>query len=108
MKNRKSPRLQVYDYSNPGLYFVTICTHNMISYFGEIVNGKMKLNQLRKIAEYKLNEIPKHYSEVELDYFVIMPNHIHGIIIMNNIVGKGHALSLQHTLSNIIGSFKLQ
>ena len=107
MKNRKPTRLREYDYSNGGWYFVTICTYKKINYFGRIKNGKKSLNNFAKFAENIWKQIPIHYPEAELDYFQIMPNHIHGIIIINN-VGKGHALSLhrRHTLSNIIGSFK--
>ena len=131
MKQRKSTRLKEYDYSKPGWYYITICTKDMISCFGEIKNGKMILNGIGKIAEKFWREIPNHYSETELDDYIIMPNHIHGIVIINehktvgdeyfrpenepkieraNVnVGTRHALSLQnhkHSLSNIIASFK--
>ena len=75
--------------------------------FGEIVGSKMKLNDLEQLVnEYWLN-IPSHYPEAELDDFIIMPNHVHGIIILKllSIVETGHTPSL-HSLVNIIGSFK--
>ena len=79
----KSTRLQNWDYSNNGYYFVTICTKNKNKYFGEIKNKEMILNDIGKIAEKCWLEIPKHFDFVVLDEFVIMPNHIHGIIIIN-------------------------
>lgn len=85
--NRKSIRLKGYDYSQNGGYFVTICTHNKQCLFGDIVNSKMELSEMGKIAEKCWNEIPDHFDNILLDYFVIMPNHIHSII---NIVGAKH------------------
>jgi len=94
MKTRKSNRLRVYDYSNAWWYFVTICTHEHENRFGGIIDGKVILNDVGKIAIEKWDEIPLHYPAVELDKFVIMPNHIHGIIIINeNIVGNEYLRS---------------
>jgi REP element-mobilizing transposase RayT len=104
----ESSRLKDWDYSIPWWYYVTICTKDMKCWFGEIKKGKMILNDLGKFVENTWKEIPEHYPAVELDYYVIMPNHFHGIIIINN-VETGHAPSLQikrPTLGNIIGSFK--
>ena len=84
MKNRKSNRLKDYDYSKNGMYFVTICTHNREELFGEIINGKIILNELGKIVEKYYLEIPKYHSHASLDVFVIMPNHLHGIIEIND------------------------
>ena len=72
-----------WDYSNPWWYYVTINTKNRVSYFGEVVNEEMVLNKLGQVAETFWKQIPIHYRNVELDYYVIMPNHIHGIIILN-------------------------
>ena len=104
----ESARLQDWDYSTPWWYYITICTKDMKCWFGEIKKGKMILNDLGKIVENTWKGIPEHYPAVELDYYVIMPNHFHGIIIINN-VETGHAPSLhikRPTLGNIIGSFK--
>ncbi len=93
---RKPNRLKEYDYSNCGWYYVTICTKNNVKHFGRIKNGEMFPNKLGKIAEKCWNEIPEHFPETELDEYVIMPNHIHGIIIIDNLnVGTRHALSLR-------------
>ncbi|MEJ5245590.1 MAG: transposase [Bacteroidota bacterium] len=95
----ESIRLPNYDYSQPSAYFITICTHNKIHYFGEITNGKMQLNEFGKIVEECWNKIPEHFMHVSLDYFVIMPNHFHGILIINNEETQ-HAVSLQKTNKN--------
>lgn len=78
--HRHSIRLPEYDYSNFGIYFVTICTYQREHVFGEILNGKMILNNVGKIAEQYWLDIPKHYPKVVLDEFVVMPNHVHGLI----------------------------
>ena len=105
----ESSRLKDWDYSIPWWYYVTICTKDMKCWFGEVNKGKMILNDLGKIAYHIWNETPKHYPAVELDYSVIMPNHVHGIITINY-VETGHAPSLLQvkgpTLGNIVGSFK--
>lgn len=78
-------RLKYWDYSADGYYFVTICTKNKINYLGEIVDGKMHLNNVGYIAKKYWQEIPNHYKHMKLDSFIIMPNHIHGILkIINN------------------------
>jgi len=85
--HRRSIRLQGYDYSQPGIYFITLCTQNRECLFGEILNGEMRLNEFGKIAHQCWLEMPHHFPHVQLDEFVIMPDHIHGIIVLNNIVG---------------------
>ncbi len=87
--HRRSIRLQGYDYSQPGIYFITLCTQNRECLFGEILNGEMRLNEFGKIAHQCWLEMPHHFPHVQLDEFVIMPDHIHGIIVLNNIVGVG-------------------
>ncbi len=81
--HRRSIRLKGYDYSQPGAYFITICTKNRKFLFGNVINGKMILNDAGQIAQKCWLEIPNHYPNVILDEFIIMPNHIHGIIIIN-------------------------
>jgi putative transposase len=80
--NRHSIRLKGYDYTKNGAYFITICTHEHEGIFGKIENGRMLLNELGEIANACWMEIPKHFTGVELDEFIIMPNHIHGIIVV--------------------------
>lgn len=79
-KNRKSIRIKGYDYNQNGAYFVTICTHNKQCLFGQVESGKMVLNKLGLLVEDAWREISKHYESVLIDEFVIMPNHVHGII----------------------------
>ena len=112
--NRKANRYKGYNYSSAGYYFVTICTKDRLSFFGKIEDDKMILNECGEIAEKCWLDIPKHFPNVKTDEFVVMPNHFHGIIIIDGFVGNRHACSLQNTHENrqhqklpvIIGSFK--
>lgn len=79
-----STRLQNWDYGWEAIYFVTICTKDRIHYFGEIDNGEMKLSPIGAIADVLWYELRNHFDNIELDAFVVMPNHIHGIIAINN------------------------
>lgn len=80
--HRRSTRLFGYDYSRPGYYFVTICTHDKECYFGGIEKSKVVLNKMGTIVEKKWQDILVHFPGVELDEMIIMPNHLHGIIII--------------------------
>ncbi len=82
--HRKSLRLPWYDYSSKGAYFVTINSHHRKPLFGEIQNGKMILSKAGIIAVHQWRKIPKYMPNVEIDQFVIMPDHMHGIIIFTN------------------------
>ena len=106
--HRRSIRLQGYDYSSPGAYFVTMCTHNRECLFGEIANGKMRLNELGKIASQCWLAIPDHFPHARLGAFVIMPNHVHGIIwIVDNIVGAKNFSPLQSLSGPLSADSKL-
>ena len=78
----KSARLEGYDYSASGGYFVTICTHDREYWFGEIVRGKMQLSEIGEIVADEWVKTEQIRSNVELDEWVIMPNHFHGIIMI--------------------------
>jgi len=78
-----SARAQWWDYGWNGAYYITICTHNREHYFGEIKNGKMILSRTGVIADILWHGIPNHAPFVELGDFVVMPNHIHGILILD-------------------------
>lgn len=80
-----SNRAQWWDYSNNGTYFITICTKNRINYFGTILQGETILNSLGQSVLRCWNDIPIYHPYVILDTFIIMPNHIHGILHINNI-----------------------
>lgn len=82
--HRKSIRLPDFDYSQNGAYFVTIVTENRLNLFGDIIDGEMRLNKLGEIVQQCWMEIPNHISNVHLDRFVVMPNHIHGVFIIVN------------------------
>ncbi|MTJ08208.1 transposase [Anabaena sp. UHCC 0204] len=91
--HRRSIRLKGYDYSQQGAYFVTICTYQRNCLFGEIVDDEMKLNTNGEITRGSWLSIPRHFQNVGLDEFVIMPNHLHGIII---IAEEGEALAISN------------
>lgn len=78
--HRRSIRLKGYDYSQAGLYFVTICCHNRMHLFGNVVNGGMELNDAGKIADACWMEIPNHFPNAVLHEYIVMPNHVHGIV----------------------------
>ncbi|MEA3501058.1 MAG: transposase, partial [Candidatus Marinimicrobia bacterium] len=78
-----SSRLQNWDYSSAGLYFITINTKNGEYYFGDVVNGKMQLSDIGIMADALWYEILNHTTNVKLGEFVVMPNHVHGILILN-------------------------
>ncbi len=100
---RRSIRLKEYDYSQDGVYFVTICVKNRENLFGKIENDKMFLNEYGKVAEKFWLEIPFHYPSVSLDEFVIMPNHLHGILVIKkNTVGAQNLVPLQNKFQKII------
>jgi len=79
----ESTRLKHWDYSSDGEYFVTICAKNRKEYFGEIRNGIMGLNGIGNMAAICWQNIPSHFPFVELGAWVVMPNHVHGVIIIN-------------------------
>ena len=78
-----STRMQNWDYGWNAPYFITICTKKRTCYFGKIIEGKMELSEIGKIAQQYWTEIPTHFPYVHLGAFVIMPNHIHGIVIID-------------------------
>lgn len=91
--NRRSIRLKGYDYSQAGAYFITICCEDRECRFGRIVNDEMELNEYGTIAYNEWIKLSERFSNFDLDVFQIMPNHMHGIIILNNVavmtVGAG-------------------
>jgi len=85
---RRSIRLQGYDYAQVGAYFVTICANNRECLFGNVVDGEMRLSEYGVVVGDTWNDLPNHYANIALDEFVVMPNHVHGIIIIS--VGAIH------------------
>ena len=82
--HRRSIRLPGYDYSQPGAYFVTICVEQRQCLFGDIVDGRMVLNQYGVIVADEWQKSSVIRQEIELDVWVVMPNHFHGIVIITN------------------------
>ncbi|MDO8446369.1 MAG: transposase [Deltaproteobacteria bacterium] len=115
---RRSIRLKGYDYSKAGVYFVTVCAWQRGCLFGEIVDGKTRFNEYGRIVENEWLITPNVRDNVELDYYIVMPNHFHGILIINDVgatrwVAQGitsheraiHRIAPTKTLkSNTIGS----
>ncbi|MBK6904874.1 MAG: transposase [Saprospirales bacterium] len=109
-----SARLQNWDYGANGAYFITICTKNKIHFFGEIADEGMQMNEIGKLAEEFGGEIPSHFLFAELDAFVVMPNHIHGIVIIrtdaihrvsNGISGGDGDTDAMNRVSTGVGGF---
>ena len=104
---RRSIRLKGYDYAQPGAYFVTLCTQGHVCLFGDIVDGEMQLNEYGRVVRQCWDEIPDHFPHAETDAFVIMPNHIHGILwivhppVGARPVGARHAAPLQEACPRV-------
>jgi len=94
LHHRRSIRLPGYDYSGDGAYFVTMCVYQRECLFGDVVDGTVRLNDLGLVVRQCWGAISDHFSQVELDEFVVMPNHVHGIVVLNSDrapVGAQHA-----------------
>jgi len=114
----ESARLKGYDYRTPGYYFVTICAKDRRHYFGEIQQGKALLSAIGQIADQNWRAISEHFPHVVVDEFVIMPNHVHGILrIMDNNVETQNFASLpsyenqfgpqSRNLSSVVRGYKM-
>jgi len=107
LHHRKSIRLNGYDYSSNGMYHVTICTQDKQELFGKIIDGKMVLNHAGKMIEKIWYEIPQYYNGIEIDIFQIMPDHFHGIIIIDNIEnGQPQGVAPTISLFDVVHRFK--
>ena len=99
---RKSLRLPEYDYSSAGFYYVTLCTQARLCLFGEISNAKMHLNEAGIMVNDVWKNLPTRFPNLQLDAFVVMPNHFHAIVIidesteMNNEFGTAQRLRAPH------------
>ncbi len=106
-----STRKPDWDYTNPGKYFVTICTKNRFCWFGHVKEGQMELSEIGKIIFEEWQKTPDIRPNVRLDEFVIMPNHLHGIVIITRKISVGTTRRVVPTLppnslGSIIGQFK--
>jgi REP element-mobilizing transposase RayT len=108
--NRRSICLRDYDYSRAGAYFVTICSWQRECLFGEISAGEMRLNDFGSIAFATWIDLPNHYRHIELDAFVVMPNHVHGLIVISDEEAraglKPAPTDKWHGMSEIVRGFK--
>ena len=106
--HRRSIRIQDYDYTQEGMYFVTMCTHHRKLLFGEIEGDEMVTNALGKIVQSCWNSIPEHFPHAKPGGVVIMPNHVHGIIVIDDYAGSMNKLphGTSKTLGSIVRGFK--
>jgi putative transposase len=112
--HRRSIRLQGYNYRNPGAYFVTICAEGRKCLFGEITDGEMRLNESGTVVTKCWQWLSSQYPHVDLDEWVIMPNHLHGIIVLSDDGGacRGGSRTAptgvvrRKPLGGLIGAFK--
>ena len=111
--HRRSIRLHSYDYSQAGAYFITLCTQKRECLFGDVVGDAMRLNDVGHRVQNVWDALPQHYSRVELDSFVVMPNHIHGIVVLNDAGAQfiapnndDGAMNRAPTIGEIIRAFK--
>jgi len=117
--HRRSIRLPEYDYAQDGWYYMTICSQNHRCLFGEILQEKMILNAARAMIEKWWRKLPEKYPGIQLDEYVIMPNHLHGIIVIvgaapcgrpnpgtHSVTESGQPHGVVPTLGTIIGWFK--
>jgi putative transposase len=112
--HRRSIRLKGYDYTQAGAYFVTIVAFHRACLFGHIVDGKMRPNDAGRVVQMVWDELPNHYSDVQCDAFVVMPNHVHGIIVLVGAGGracpqKGQPQGVAPTISlaDVVHRFKI-
>jgi len=110
LPQRKSPRLSDYDYSQEGAYFITICTHDRRALFGQVVDQEMALNAYGKVAGQYLQTIPEHFAFVKVDQYIVMPNHVHVIIVIfdhnEKYSPEGFQRPVGGSVSTIIRSYK--
>lgn len=102
----ESARHPSWDYSLPGSYFITICTHRRECLFGTIRDQQLQSSFAGEAAQQVWTEIPKHFANVETDAFVVMPNHIHGILVIFSTDRVQRSRSIKPKLGDIAGSYK--
>jgi REP-associated tyrosine transposase len=112
-------RLKGYDYTQPGAYFITICSRDRTCLFGEVVDGRMRINDAGQLAVAQWSELSERFPLLEIDAFVLMPNHVHGILMLSETVGAPlvgapdggvardrAATRCAPTIGDIVGAFK--
>ena len=107
--HRRSVRLKGYDYSQPGAYFVTICVRDWECVLGDVVDGEMQMAEYGRVAHNFWAQVPVHFPNVSIDTFVVMPNHIHAIILIHEPREGGDTPPLRRpTLGQIVAYYKYQ
>jgi putative transposase len=104
--HRRSIRLRGYDYSSAGAYFVTICAQNRMSLFGTICDGIMQMDAAGQMIAGEWQGLVERFPDIELDEYVVMPNHFHGILVINNPRRVWASTRDAPTLGDMIGAFK--
>lgn len=119
LHHRRSIRLKGFDYSSAGAYFITICCEDRLHRFGKVTDGEMILNDCGMIAYNEWHNLAERFLNFELDVFQIMPNHMHGIIVLSDEIVVGATLAVAQkesetratarvapTISDIVGAYK--
>ena len=106
IEGRRSVRLRGYDYSQPGAYFVTICTQGRACLFGEIVHGELLLNETGEMIKDRWFRLADRYPGVSLDAFIVMPNHLHGLLLLDALPPDAKGQSPAVELARIVQWFK--
>ena len=105
---RKNVRLAGHDYATPGAYFITVCTHRRACLFGEVHDGHVHLSLPGDIVRVTWYGLPRHFPDVEVDALVIMPNHLHAILVLQPSVGAKHPELLDASPLRVYGILLLQ
>ncbi|MBC8401558.1 MAG: transposase [Candidatus Marinimicrobia bacterium] len=108
MKHRKPNRLPDFDYSQPGYYFITIYTKNLVKYFGSIYHDELIPSAAGLVVDWNWRQIPRHHQHVGIEVFQIMPNHIHGIIEIDENYQPHITRRQEMLIPQIISRFKMQ
>jgi putative transposase len=113
LHHRRSIRLKDYDYSQPGAYFITICTEGRNCLFGDVVNTWMKLNDYGQLVQSCWDDLPMHYPYLATDAFMIMPNHVHALMVLLDDIHVGAGLrpaqdtpAKRHSIPEIVRALK--
>ena len=104
--SRRTPRLPGFDYATPGVYFVSTCTHRRRCVLGSVVDGEVRLSEAGRIVQEEWLLTAEKLPYVILDAYVIMPNHVHGLIVLHERLRDEPAEGRKHSLSTIVGAFK--
>lgn len=112
-RGRRSIRLKGYDYSQPGAYFVTLCVRDRECALGDVSDGEVMLSDFGQIARDFWSQVPAHFPNVSIDTFIVMPNHVHAIVVIHDpdrCTGRGEVTSplRRPTLGQIVAYYKYQ